>query len=554
AVQFTEELRSSLERDQRKNFFDVKVNGFFRTDPYKGLARALLKTDQASEAFKMAEFTKARVFSEAISNRSGEQNSNVPAAIIKSDQEINSQVSALKTTRQRAYEKEDKVLLASLEPQIKNFDMKLKSHIEMLREKYPVFAATKYPEPMDLGQQTLQENEWVITYDVSESGVLVFLLKGKQLVKSIFKPIPRNEIVVLVEKLRRPLEMESGKTLTEKLESFDFKSAKNLSDLLLGDLLTDLPKGVLVKIVPDDCLGLLPFESLVLNDGGKVTIDGSRTQVSGADFFGDRNQISYCQSVTALTLARAASANRKTGDQMLVIADPVFAITDDRAQAATQTKVTEGAKEHYENLMTTIEDCAKGTFSFNRLPETTALADNLSKLYGSKAEKMTGLDASKSNFINTKAKEIEKYRWIVFATHGLFSKNIPGLTEPFLALTMIPAGTDGFLTMSDVMSLKMAADLVALTACQSGIGKELYGEGTMSMGRAFQYAGARSVLMSLWSVAEKSSVMLVESFFKNLNDHKTKSEALKLARDDVRKAGYDHPFFWAPFILVGEVN
>ncbi len=338
------------------------------------------------------------------------------------------------------------------------------------------------------------------------------------------------------------------------LESFDFKSAKGLSDLLLGDLLTDLPKGVLVKIVPDDCLGLLPFEALVLNDGGKVTIDGSRTQVSGADFFGDRNEISCCQSVTALTLARAASANRKTGAQMLVIADPVFAITDDRAQAATQTKVTVGEKEHYENLMTTIEDCAKGAFSFKRLPETTALVDNLAKLYGSKAEKMTGLDASKSNFINTKAKEIEKYRCIVFATHGLFSKNIPGLTEPFLALTMVPDGTDGFLTMSDVMSLKISADLVALTACQSGIGKELYGEGTMSMGRAFQYAGARSVLMSLWSVAEKSSVMLVENFFKNLNDHKSKSESLKLARDYVRKACYDHPFFWAPFILVGEAN
>jgi len=61
-------------------------------------------------------------------------------------------------------------------------------------------------------------------------------------------------------------------------------------------------------------------------------------------------------------------------------------------------------------------------------------------------------------------------------------------------------------------------------------------------------------MIYIWSVAEKSSVMLVESFFKNLNDHKSKSESLKLARDDVRKAGYDHPFFWAPFILVGEAN
>jgi CHAT domain-containing protein len=76
----------------------------------------------------------------------------------------------------------------------------------------------------------------------------------------------------------------------------------------------------------------------------------------------------------------------------------------------------------------------------------------------------------------------------------------------------------------------------------------------MGMGRAFQYAGAKTVLMSLWSVAESSSVNLVESFFKHLKEGKNKLEALRLARKEIRKAGYDHPFFWAPFILVGEVQ
>jgi CHAT domain-containing protein len=108
--------------------------------------------------------------------------------------------------------------------------------------------------------------------------------------------------------------------------------------------------------------------------------------------------------------------------------------------------------------------------------------------------------------------------------------------------------------MTDVMGLKMNANIVALIACQTGLGKELSGEGVMSMGRAFQYAGARSVLMSLWSVAEKSSVQLVENFFRNLKDRKGKLEVLKTAREEIRKGGFDHPFFWASFILVGEVN
>jgi CHAT domain-containing protein len=100
----------------------------------------------------------------------------------------------------------------------------------------------------------------------------------------------------------------------------------------------------------------------------------------------------------------------------------------------------------------------------------------------------------------------------------------------------------------------MNADIVALAAWQTVLGKEISGEGVMSMDRAFQYAGAKSVLMSLWSVSEKASVDLVESFFRHLREGKNKRESLKLAQDEIRKAGYDHPFFWAPFILVGEVN
>jgi len=96
--------------------------------------------------------------------------------------------------------------------------------------------------------------------------------------------------------------------------------------------------------------------------------------------------------------------------------------------------------------------------------------------------------------------------------------------------------------------------MVALTACQTGLGKELSGEGVMGMGRAFQYAGAKAVLMSLWSVSEKSSTSMVENFFQNLKEGKGKLEALRLARQDIRDQGYDHPFFWAPFILVGDVN
>ena len=110
-------------------------------------------------------------------------------------------------------------------------------------------------------------------------------------------------------------------------------------------------------------------------------------------------------------------------------------------------------------------------------------------MYGSNCFSVTGLKADKTDFLSKIAPTIDQYGSVVFATHGVMGNKVPGVMEPFLALTMVPPGTDGFLKMSDILSLKMNADVVALTACQSGLGKELSGEGVMSMGRAFQYAG-----------------------------------------------------------------
>src|SRR5208283_1020805 len=134
--------------------------------------------------------------------------------------------------------------------------------------------------------------------------------------------------------------------------------------------------------------------------------------------------------------------------------------------------------------MAAIEDESQWGFKFDRLAGTGALAEGLQKLYGADADVYTGVKADKGAFLTNIAPNLDRYGYIVFATHGVFSNQIPGLKEPFLAMSMVPPGTDGFLKMSDVMSLKMNADVVALTACQTGLGKEVSGEGVMSMGRA----------------------------------------------------------------------
>ena len=188
-----------------------------------------------------------------------------------------------------------------------------------------------------------------------------------------------------------------------------------------------------------------------------------------------------------------------------------------------------------------------------RLPQTGDLAEDLEQINNS-SEVMLGFDATKRKFLEEVAPRLTDFKHIVFATHGFYGGGEGINTEPVLCLTLIPEGTDGFLSMSEVMGLKMNADLVALTACQSGLGKKVPGEGILGMGRAFQYAGARSVLMSLWSVGATASTRLVETFYKHIMEGKDKLTALTLARKEIRKNGFDHPYFWAGLILAGETH
>ena len=183
-----------------------------------------------------------------------------------------------------------------------------------------------------------------------------------------------------------------------------------------------------------------------------------------------------------------------------------------------------------------------GGSDLSRLALTSDLAQGLKKIFGDRADVFTGFQASKNSLVKEVGPKLSDYDKVVFATHGYFGRDLPGIMEPCLILTLVPPGTDGYLRMTEIMGLKINADIVALTACQTGLGPHISGEGTMGMGRAFQYAGTKSVLMSLWSVSEITSVELMKDFFKYLNEGKSKLEALRLARAELRKNGFDHPF------------
>jgi CHAT domain-containing protein len=114
---------------------------------------------------------------------------------------------------------------------------------------------------------------------------------------------------------------------------------------------------------------------------------------------------------------------------------------------------------------------------------------------------------------------------------------------------------DGLLQVYEIFNLKLNADLVVLSACKSGLGKKVRGEGLIGLTRAFMYAGAPSVVVSLWSVVDRSTASLMVKFYETLNQAGDKAEALRQAKlKMIQNPLYAHPYYWAPFVLIGSAN
>jgi CHAT domain-containing protein len=550
-----EDMRSSLLLSERQNFFARKINGFPRSEPAKGLVRVLLKQNKASESIYPSELTRARDFADSLAQKLNGEYFDVPEDVLKEEMSVNDKLASLKMAMEAIPRDRDKERVNDLKRQIKAAETGKAAFLQKLRERYKDYTAVKYPSPVKLDEVALKPNEYAVLLDVSSEGVATRLIKGKKAIKGAFIDFRQDDLVRDIQKFRQSFEQAD-------LRNFDIELSSSLYKRLLKDTLSEVPEGTPVMIIPDGVLALTPFEALV-TDGtpnwkqGPLGID----YPEGLHYVGDRNPVVYAQSLTALTMARGieekakTKASVKSGNtgRMLVMADPVFEMKDARVRGInTETKVAAAESNQYTRLTAAIEETNRGKFQFQRLFATEQLAKSLEELYGENCDAFTGLNATKSVFMERIGKTGSNYASVVLATHGLISNNVPWLLEPVLTLTMVPPGTDGFLPMSEVAGHKLVADIAALTACQTGVGTSLAGEGVMSMGRAFQCAGVNTVLMSLWSVEEQSSVALMEQFFKSIKEGKDKLRSWQEAKTHIRKTGYDHPFFWASFVMLGD--
>ena len=304
-------------------------------------------------------------------------------------------------------------------------------------------------------------------------------------------------------------------------------------------------------VVADGALNFVPFEALVTTDRSG--------DYSSLDYLIKTNKVSYAPSASVTAAVR--DQKRAAGRNILLVADPVFSANDPRSQsgsAAIRSEVTRGL-----GLDSAVKDVngpatqtsqASGPLSLPRLAGTRNEAEQigrLAKASGSQGDLWLDLAANEDDL---KHRDIQNYRVVHIATHGVLDAMRPQFSGLVLSQVGNKSDDDGFLRTSEVFNLRLGAPLVMLSACETGLGKVKRGEGVIGLSQAFMYAGATTVGVTLWSVADKPTAELMTDFYQRLlGPNPSPSDAIRetqLAMISGKK--YSAPFYWAPFVLVGE--
>lgn len=270
-----------------------------------------------------------------------------------------------------------------------------------------------------------------------------------------------------------------------------------------------------------------------------------------------RYEVVNLPSGSALATQRALIKDRKPAPQLLaVIADPVFSADDSRFhETASPSHTTRSSESSDARLGRALRDVqpSAGTLGLSRLYFSGPEADAIFSLIPATAGvKKVGFEASRKNVVND---ELANFRIIHFSTHGLLDNELPELSGiVFSMFDQQGRPQNGFLQLYEIYNLKLSADLVVLSACQTALGKEVKGEGLVGLTRGFMHAGAPRVVATLWNVNDKATAELMTRFYREMLVNGLKpAAALRAAQLELSQIKqYQSPYYWAGFVLQGE--
>ena len=536
--------------------------------------------DYAAESFRVTEAGRARSLLDMLGEVNAQITEGVPADLLKRKQDNLDQQQAIAeelTGISLAAEQKEKP--SKLEADLDKLQTEFDEIENQIRAANPRYASLTAPPPQtlaDVQQKVLDEGTVLLEYSlgsdssylfaVTRSGVTLYKLPRRADVDKLATDfrgqlipprLQRRIVGIDVAEEQRGLGLAQGPS--ENLAAFVaasnalYKAALEPAAGLVGDKR--------LFIVADGALNYIPFEALV------KTMDGA--DYASLSYLIKTNEVVYAPSASVVAAIRQGSSptNRGTSPtvregsgKVLVVADPIFSANDPRLKGGTASQGTGESRGLGLGLESAVSDVTgeaapAGGLRLARLAGTRIEADEIAKIArtgGGQAEVWTDLNASEDNVRN---RELTNYRVVHVATHGLLDAERPQFTGVVLSLVGNKTG-DGFLRTDEIFNLKMGAPLVMLSACETGLGKEKRGEGVIGLTRAFMYAGAPTVGVTLWSVADKSTAELMTDFYRRLlaaNNPTSASTAMRQAQVAmISGKKYSAPFYWAPFVIVGE--
>ncbi len=491
-------------------------------DLYFEAAEHQVALGRPQEAWKFIERGRARGFQEMLAQKDLRFASELPAGLYaerhRLDTEYDRALAALAdwAPAQGAEKRE------ALEGRLRDLRLEQAEIQRQIQHSSPRIGALESPPPLDLAaaRSALDPGTMLLTYAVGESRSYLFVIAaaGASAPELSFYPLAvgREKLRGEVEAFRGLLDRPYGDLAALK------RRGGRLYDLLVRPAEPALSKADRWLIVPDGPLHSLPFAALV----------------SHGRYLAESKPIHIAASAAVYMEIRAAHSKQPAATELLAVGDPVY-------PAGTETHPGTAADPQ-------VQAALRRGLQLKPLPATRGEVETLSHLFPG-ARTLLGRDATEEA-----AKSLApQARRLHFACHGLLDERFPLNSALALSIPEHPEeGHDnGLLQAWEIFdSVRLDADLVTLSACDSGLGKEMGGEGLVGLVRAFQFAGARSVVASLWSVSDVSTSRFMERFYEYLRSGKSKDEALRAAQiDQIRgKPGSRHPFHWAAFELFGD--
>jgi CHAT domain-containing protein/Tfp pilus assembly protein PilF len=437
-----------------------------------------------------------------------------------------------------------------------------------LATEFPGYAALSNPLPMTAKeiQALLSGDEAMVLFAIADKESYVFALTREGF---DWKPLPlgADAAVRKVAAFRRGLDVGRASDASGKAGLFDLALANEMYATLLGPVEALIKDKRSLLIAPSGALTALPFHLLV-TENPAAAIPETFAGYRDAAWLLKRQAVSVLPSVASLKALRAFARRDRATKPMTGFGDPLFNSSPDgagdnraagkpaAAKSASRALVNEAYTDFWQGAGV---DRGRLAQALPQLPDTADELNAVAKDLGVAASDIhLGSDANETT---VKRAPLSDYSISYFATHGLVAGDIKGLAEPSLALSMPRQPSDfddGLLTASEVAQLKLNADWVVLSACNTIAGDKPGAEALSGLARAFFYAGARALLVSHWAVDSAAATRLTTSTFDILKSDPSlgRAEALRRAMlaylNDASRPQNAYPALWGPFALIGE--